>query len=68
MTDDYVASTLEIRINEFFEKYIESKTVTFYKIEVYDNYSKEKWELDKRYSDQSYIRIFLQCREKLYLK
>ena len=51
MTDDYVASTLEIRINEFFEKYIESKTVTFYKIEVYDNYSKEKWELDKRYSE-----------------
>ena len=42
MTEDYVASTLEITIKEFFEKYIDSKTVTFYKIEVYDNYSKER--------------------------
>ena len=42
MTEDYVASTLEITISEFFEKYIDSKTVTFYKIEVYDNYSKER--------------------------
>ena len=42
MTDDYVASTIEITITEFFEKYIDSKTVTFYKLEIYDNYSKEK--------------------------
>ena len=51
MTENYVASTLEITINEFFEKYIDNKTVTFYKLEVYDNYSKEKWILEKRYSE-----------------
>ena len=51
MTEDYVSSTLEITINEFFEKYIDSKIVTFYKIEVYDNYSKERWILEKRYSE-----------------
>ena len=55
MTDDYVSSTLEITINEFFEKYIESKTVTFYKIEVFDNYSKEKWILEKRYSEIDFL-------------
>ena len=55
MTEDYVASTLEITINEFFEKYIESKTVTFYKLELYDNYSKEKWVLEKRYSEIDYL-------------
>ena len=51
MKDDYVASTIEISINEFGEKYIDGKTVTFYKIEVYDNYSKENWILEKRYSE-----------------
>ena len=51
MTEDYVSSTLEITISEFFEKYIDSKIVTFYKIEVYDNYSKERWILEKRYSE-----------------
>jgi len=49
--DDYVASTVEIKINEFGEKYIDGKTVTFYKIEIYDNISKESWFLDKRYSE-----------------
>ena len=63
MTEDYVASTLEITINEFFEKYIESKTVTFYKIQVYDNYSKEKWILDKRYSE---IDLLHKTLSKLY--
>ena len=63
MADDYVASTLEIKITEFFEKYIDSKTVTFYKIEVYDNYSKEKWELDKRYSEIDFLHKTL---SKLY--
>ena len=46
-----MASTIEVSINEFFEKYIEGKTVTFYKIEIYDNYSKENWILEKRYSE-----------------
>jgi WD40 repeat protein len=48
---DYLQSNLEIKINEFFEKYVEGKTVTFYKIEIYDNFSKETWYLDKRYSE-----------------
>jgi len=52
---DYLFSTLEIKINEFFEKYVEGKTVTFYKIEVYDNYSKEKWVLEKRYSEIDFL-------------
>ena len=51
MKDDYLASTIEISINEFGEKYIDGKTVTFYKIEIYDNYSKESWILEKRYSE-----------------
>ena len=48
---DYLFSTLQITITEFFEKYVEGKTVTFYKIEVYDNYSKDSWILEKRYSE-----------------
>ena len=63
MTDDYVASTIEITITEFFEKYIDSKTVTFYKLEIYDNYSKEKWILDKRYSE---IDLLHKTLSKLY--
>ena len=51
MKDDYMSSTIEISINEFGEKYIDGKTVTFYKIEIYDNYSKESWFLEKRYSE-----------------
>ena len=63
MTDDYVTSTLEITIKEFFEKYIDSKTVTFYKLEIYDNYSKERWFLDKRYSE---IDLLHKTLSKLY--
>ena len=63
MTDDYVASTLEIKINEFFEKYIDGKLVTFYKLEIYDNYSKEKWQLEKRYSE---IDLLHKTLSKLY--
>ena len=61
--DDYVASTIEVRINEFGEKYIDGKTVTFYKIEIYDNYSKESWILEKRYSE---IDILHKSLSKLY--
>ena len=61
--DDYVTSTIEIKINEFGEKYIDGKTVTFYKIEVYDNYSKESWFLDKRYSE---IDLLHKTLTKLY--
>ena len=48
---DYLLSTLQITIPEFFEKYIEGKTVTFYRVEIYDNYSKDSWVLEKRYSE-----------------
>ena len=47
---DYLQSTIEISISEFFEKYVDGKIVTFYKVEIYDNYSKENWILEKRYS------------------
>ena len=63
MSEDYVASTIEITIKEFFEKYIDSKTVTFYKLEIYDNYSKERWILDKRYSE---IDLLHKTLSKLY--
>ena len=58
-----MASTIEIKINEFGEKYIDGKTVTFYKIEIYDNYSKESWFLDKRYSE---IDLLHKTLSKLY--
>ncbi len=37
-------------IPTFSERYIDKKTVTFYNIEVYNNFSKQKWELEKRFS------------------
>lgn len=61
--EDYVASTIEVTINDFGEKYIDGKTVTFYKIEIYDNYSKEKWVLEKRYSE---IDLLHKSLSKLY--
>jgi WD40 repeat protein len=63
MRDDYMSSTIEISINEFGEKYIDGKTVTFYKIEIYDNYSKESWFLEKRYSE---IDLLHKTLSKLY--
>ena len=63
MKDDYMASTIEISINEFGEKYIDGKTVTFYKIEIYDNYSKQNWVLEKRYSE---IDLLHKTLSKLY--
>ena len=55
MKDDYMSSTIEISINDFGEKYVDGKTVTFYKIEIYDNYSKESWILEKRYSEIDHL-------------
>ena len=48
---DYLQSTLELKITEYFEKYVDGKIITFYKIQMYDNISKESWTLDKRYSE-----------------
>jgi WD40 repeat protein len=52
---DYLQSSLEVKIIEFFEKYIDGKTVTFYKIQIFDNLSKETWVLDKRYSEIDFL-------------
>ena len=60
---DYLQSNLEITIPEFFEKYVDGKTVTFYRIEVYDNFSKETWNLEKRYSE---IDLLHKTISKLY--
>ena len=60
---DFLQSNLEITIHEFFEKYVDGKTVTFYKIEVYDNFSKETWVLEKRYSE---IHLLHKTISKLY--
>ena len=60
---DFLQSNLEITIHEFFEKYVDGNTVTFYKIEVYDNFSKETWVLEKRYSE---IDLLHKTINKLY--
>ena len=52
---DYLQSSLEVKIVEFFEKYIDGKTITFYKIEIYDNLSKQNWSLEKRYSEIDFL-------------
>ena len=52
---DYLQSTLELKITEYFEKYIDGKIVTFYKIQIFDNLSKETWTLDKRYSEIDFL-------------
>ena len=51
MENNLITSTIMIDIPEYAEKYISSKVVTFYTINVYDNYSRKKWTLSKRYSD-----------------
>ena len=51
MEDQMITSTIMTDVPEFVEKYVDSKTVTFYNINVYDNFSKQKWVLEKRYSE-----------------
>ena len=41
MENQLITSTIMTDIQEFTEKYIDSKTVTFYLINVYDNFSKQ---------------------------
>ena len=60
---DYLQSTLEIKIIEYFEKYIGGKLVTFYKIQIFDNLSKENWIIEKRYSE---IDLLHKTISKLY--
>ena len=52
MSDEFtISSTISLLIPSFSEKYIEKKTVTFYNIDVVNNYSRQKWQLEKRYSE-----------------
>ena len=46
-----ITSTIMVDISEFQEKYIGGKVVTFYTVNVYDNFSRKKWVLSKRYSE-----------------
>ena len=46
-----ITSTIMVDISNFEEKYISSKMVTFFNINVYDNFSRKKWSLSKRYSE-----------------
>jgi hypothetical protein len=43
----------------FTEKVIEKKQITFYNIVVLNNYSKQSWSLDKRYSDFEWLHKIL---------
>jgi hypothetical protein len=67
MTEDYIAGTINVRnlmtkvsIPSFQDKDIEKKKVTFYIIEIYNNYSKHKWTVEKRYSDFNDLQKALQ--------
>ena len=51
MENQFITSTIMTDIQEFTEKYIDSKTVTFYLINVYNNFSRQKWIIEKRYSE-----------------
>ena len=46
-----ITSTIMVDISNFEEKHISSKVVTFFNINVYDNFSRTKWVLSKRYSE-----------------
>ena len=54
MSEDYVSSTSETTTNKFTNK-TNRKDITFYEIEVNDNYSKERWILEKRYSEIDFL-------------
>lgn len=51
MTENYIESTISIEIPEFSEKCVDSKKITFFVIEVLNNYSQQRWKVEKRYSE-----------------
>ena len=55
MTDEYITSTISAEIPEFLEKYVDGKTITFYKVNITNNFSKQNWTLEKRYSEFEYL-------------
>ena len=46
-----ITSTIMVDISNFEEKYIGTKLVTFFNLNIYDNFSRKKWTLAKRYSE-----------------
>ena len=44
-------SLITATIPKFTDKYIDKKSVTYYVIELYNNFSKNNWVVEKRYSD-----------------
>ena len=55
MTEQYITSTISAEIPEFTEKYVDGKTITFYKVNITNNFSKQTWTLEKRYSEFEYL-------------
>ena len=55
MSEQLITSTIMIDISDFKEKYRGGKLVTFYTVNVYDNYSRKKWTLSKRYSEFEFL-------------
>ena len=55
MTDEYITSTISAEIPEFLEKYVDGKTITIYKVNITNNFSKQNWTLEKRYSEFEYL-------------
>jgi hypothetical protein len=48
-----------VTIPTFTEKYIDKKAITFYNVEVFNNFSKQKWTMEKRYSEFENMRASL---------
>jgi hypothetical protein len=51
-----INSTLTISVPTFTDKTIDKKNVTFYNVEVYNNFSKQRWSLEKRYNEFNELR------------
>ncbi len=51
-----INSTLSIAIPTFTDKNLDKKNVTYYNIEVYNNYSKQQWGVEKRYNEFNDLR------------
>ena len=63
--DETMQSLILVSIPRFIEKVISGKTVTFFEVSLFNNYSKISWVLEKRYSEFHDLHIIL---NKLYPK
>ena len=62
MTEGFVASTIQVEIPSFSEKYVNQQTVTFYLITCTNLYSNKKWSMEKDFKsfeelEQNLLRI-----------